>query len=125
MKRVTVRKYYSNGRYHDPLEAQEKLEKLQERHPDRDYSIMTNMRGGASLYVVVQHADVTVDIPDIEKDLGIGPPPDYPKAMTPGVGRGHIDPAWTAYENEVRERRRLIDKHMRPITEALRGKLNP
>lgn len=116
---ITVRKYWSHTTFHDPVQAQQYLNKLQEKHEDRQYCILTNLRGGYSKYQVVQYEDVTVDFPDRLEELG--PDPERPPGTGYGVNR---DPAWEDYKRLVDRRKQDWLAITKPLTQKLRGKLN-
>jgi hypothetical protein len=118
MKKIFATKYYSHGKYSDLLEAQNEVERLSERHPDRDYTIFINMRGNYKRYTVVQVKEASVMWPE-DKDLDLPPEPIPPKSAPWG------SPAWQDYRHEMDKRREIIAKATAPLKAILQGKLNP
>ena len=123
--KVSVLKYFSHGSGMDAVNAQKKVNKLREKHPDREYAILANMRAGGR-FTVVQYQAITVDLPDPE-DLGL--PAEEPK---PPTGRSYFygagtqpDPAWEDYQEAVRDRRMVIRDAHEPLLKILKEKLNP
>lgn len=64
---VTVTKYYTMGKWSDPVRAQKEVNRLQERHPDRKYTLLRNMRAAYSRYIVAQVKEVEVNVPTPEE----------------------------------------------------------
>lgn len=120
--KVSVLKYFSHGSFMDAVQAQEKVNRLLEKHPDREYVILSNMRARGR-FTVAQYKAVTVDLPS-ERDLGLPPAPE-PPPLRPYRGIQPPDPAWEDYQDEVRHRRKIIRDAHEPLLNILKEKLNP
>jgi hypothetical protein len=118
VKKIFATKYYSHGKYGDPLSAQEEVDRLSEKHPDRDYTILINMRGAYERYTVVQFKEVSVLWPEA-KDLDLPPEPSPPPSAA------LASPAWQDFRHERNKRLEIIEKAAAPLKAILRGKLNP
>ena len=93
-------KYYSRRRFHDPVAAQKHADKLQERHPDREYAVLVNTRAFKSFSVAeVQTLSLRLATED---DLGLPPRPSPP----PGNAITNAW-AWQDYRHEIDERVRV------------------
>ncbi len=124
MTTVTVLKYYSVTSGRDVVELQKKLNELKEKHPDREYMILANMRAGGMKFTAAQVKTITQEWPDPEKDLGIGPLPERPLGPEPWNTFSQNRPDWQRYYDEVNDRRALLNLHLQPLRYALRQKLN-
>lgn len=118
-------KYYSMGKHSDPLSAAAEIERLKEKHPDREYIALINMRASYyKRYIVCQIRTVKVDVPE-ERDLDLTPVPTAP----PYRFRHSQNPAekqqWDDYKFELDKRNNIIAKALAPIKALLHQKLNP
>lgn len=126
MTEVTVLKYSSNGKYNNITTAQEKVNSLKEKHPDREYTILYNTRTQSSYhrFIVVQVREVVLDWPDEDK-LDLPPVPPQP----PWSYRHSSNPAekqqYEDYEFARTRWKRARDKIMGPIEAQIDGKMNP
>lgn len=111
--RVRVQKYYTHGKHSDPVIAQQEVERLSEKHPDRTYVLLRNMRATYySRYIVAQVKTVEVDLPTPE-ELG-APLPERSQFATP--------------EDFAHERKRwhvFIQSKQKHALGVLSEKLNP
>lgn len=116
MTTIRILRYFGHGKYYDVPTAQKAVEKLRKRHPDREYTIMTNMRSTSSYrkFQVVQLDHMEVDWPTME-DLGL--PAKEPELS---MFRTQED-----YMHEVVKRRNLMQNAVRPIKDRISRKLNP
>ncbi len=114
MRRVEVLRYYGHGKWSDPEYAQVELEKLQKKHPDREYVLLMNMRSGYFRLQVAQVDRTVVDWPSLD-DLGL--PAEAPR---PGDFKDYAD-----YTYESKKRRNIINSAYEPLKARLKKKLNP
>lgn len=124
MRRIHTFKYYSYGKHSNPLTAQEEVDALREKHPDREYDILINMRSYYKRYVVVQYREVTVDWPD-DADLNLPPPPQSPPLNARYSPAAHDQQSWEDYRHEQARRQSIIKKATEPLLKRLHEKLNP
>src|ERR1044072_6823811 len=120
MRRVEVTKYYSHGRCSSIDSAQDEIEKLKKKHPDRDYTILINMRAVYKRYVVAQVQTLVVPVPE-DKDLDLPPEPVPPKSALSPANKQE----WADYRHERERRQKARDLALAPVQQALRGKMNP
>jgi hypothetical protein len=119
MRAIHATKYYSLGKYSDPLAAQKRVDELKEAHPDREYDLLINMRGNYERYIVAQVAQVNVNWPE-DEDMDLPPEPQRPG----GHFSSHAQ-AWEDYRHDIAKReniKRGATAHLRAL---LRQKLNP
>lgn len=72
---MRVTKYWSVAREYTLAAAADRLEKEREKHPQFDYTILCNRRGGAAALVVARVEDVEVDLEGAA--ASVGPEPDF------------------------------------------------
>ncbi len=116
MRRVEVLRYYGHGKFSNVESAQRKVDKLSEKNPLRDYTILTNMRSssGYQKFQVVQIDKVVQNWPDPE-DLGL---PEKEPLVTDFK-------SYDDYHYESTKRRNIIQNATRDLKAALSRKLNP
>jgi hypothetical protein len=114
--KVDVLKYYSIGTYHNVLSAAKRVEEARKRHPDREFTVLTNMRGGATKFVAAQVQNLRVELPT-EEDLGLPPMPKQPP--------WNDDQAWEDWRYERDRRDRLLKAAQASGAAAIKAKLNP
>jgi hypothetical protein len=111
---IEVIKYYGLGNSHGLLSAQDKLDALRKKHPDRQYALLRNMRGHYDRFQVVQLQMVRVDWPE-PADVGLPPEPTQPASGQ----------SWEDFHYEQTKWRDAWVKATRPIKAKLSAKLNP
>jgi hypothetical protein len=108
---VKVTKYYSQTSVSSLEAAAKELERLQEKHPHRQYRVQYNMRksSGYRAYSIVQYEEVTLEMPVI--DL-----PEPKIEEFPGDYGG--------YSAARRDYREWVESKWKPLHERLQEKLN-
>lgn len=115
--RFTVLKYSSIYTCHDVQVAAKRVEEAKKRWPDREYTILTNMRGGATKFIAAQVETVLVDIPT-EEELALPPLPERPRAVS------MYSQAYKDWEHELRRRQELLKLAAAPALAVIRRRLN-
>jgi hypothetical protein len=75
VKQVTITRYYSHGKELTLEAALNKIKDLQERHPDREYTLFNNARAVYRRVQVVQVKRVTLDVLEEGIDYHLLPRP--------------------------------------------------
>lgn len=118
-----VLKYYSvtSGCLEDCLA---RLQKVQEKHPDRDYVLLKNMRGYYSDKVTLaQRVEVEIDLPT-EEELKLPPPCPKPPGHYP-YGKDILTlPDWNDYERDQSRRKKYIGEAQKPARDLVKAPLN-
>lgn len=121
-------RYSSHGKFSTLNGALKKLAKLQEQHPDREYTIIVNRRARRA-YNVAQVRPIKVQIPEPGKDFHDPGPP-----TPPGVRRFywntntklHVqDPAWAQYERDLDDYKAYLCRKTGSIETILTEPMNP
>ena len=126
MTKVTVLKYSSNGKYSDIKTAQEKVNSLKEKHPDREYTILYNTRTQSSYnrFSVAQVREVVLDWPDEDK-LDLPPVPPQPPWSFRYSSNAAEKQQYEDYEFAKARWKRERDKIMGPLEAQIDEKMNP
>lgn len=113
MIEITATKYWSHAKYSDPIVAQREIEKLREKHPTREYTILVNARATYYKFAVAQVRHVSVDVPEPVKDF---PFPPEPSAVA--------YPDWASYRADLDAYNRDLKRHQGDYKAVLTEKLN-
>lgn len=121
--RGTVIKYYSvcSGSLEWCLR---RLGEMEEKHPDRDYVILKNMRGYYSdKFSLVQRDELSVSLPT-EAELQLPPPVPKPALVPPLTDQRTKDPRWIDYDRDQDRRKKYIAEAQEPVRKLLKTPLN-
>jgi hypothetical protein len=122
--KATVVKYYSvtSGPFESCLK---RLHEVQEKHPDRDYVLLKNMRGYYTTKCsLVQRVEVEIDFPT-EKELNLPAPVPKPAGLPSFGTQRDTDPRWQAYDRDQQRRKKYIGEAQEPAFKLLKESLNP
>ena len=124
---IKALRYYSHGKWSDPERAQDEVDKLKAKHPDREYAILINMRGAYKRYTVAQVQEIAVDWPtDADLITRLGPPPIAPPGAYQWEPTGSWErQQWEDYDHERCKHNDAVRRIRRPALAALHGKMNP
>lgn len=113
MRQIEVVRYYTHGKERTLDAALLKQDKLQERWPDRQYTILVNARSSYQRYTVAQVKPTKIDILELDIDYTLPPQPK----------RGD----YSSYEDFIQDYQdweRLSMKKRGEPEKALKGPLN-
>jgi hypothetical protein len=113
VRHITAIKYRAVSKCYSPEEAQTKVERRRELHPDHEYTILVNTAAYSRKYIVARIEHVNVGVPSAD-DLGLPPAPQPP---SPRFLQNQQ--AWDDYRHEAAKRDSVLAAAFAPIEKRL------